>query len=64
MASVAIKREVAFVVKWRKIELICCLILCRRIVFVNVDVCQTGLSIRHIDKELIVILVALIEFTR
>ena len=64
MVSVTIKREVAFVVKRRKIELMCCLIFCSRIVFVNVDVRQTGLSIRHIDKELIVILVALIEFTR
>ena len=64
MASVTIKREVTFVVKRRKIELMCGLILCSRIVFVNVDVRQTGLSIRHIDKELIGILVALIEFTR
>ena len=64
MVSVTIKREVAFVVKRRKIELMYCLILCSRIVFFNVDVRQTGLSIRHIDKELIVILVALIEFTR
>ena len=64
MVSVTIKREVAFVVTRRKIELMYCLILCSRIVFFNVDVRQTGLSIRHIDKELIVILVALIEFTR
>ena len=64
MASVTIKREVTIVVKRCKIELMCGLILCSRIVFFNVDVRQTGLAIRHIDKELIVILVALIEFTR
>ncbi len=64
MASVTIKREITFVVKRRKIELMCCLILCSRIVFFNVDVRQTRLAIRHIDKELIVILVAVIEFTR
>ena len=64
MASVTIKREVAFVVKRRKIELMGSLILCSRIVFFNVDVRQTGLSTTHIDKELIGILVALIEFTR
>ena len=64
MASVTIKREVTFVVKRRKIELMCSLILHRRIVFFNVDFRQTGLSTTHIDKELIGILVALIEFTR
>ena len=64
MASVTIKREVTFIVKRRKIELMCSLILHRRIVFFNVDFRQTGLSTTHIDKELIGILVALIEFTR
>jgi len=59
MASVTIKREVAFIVKRRKIELMCGLILCSRIVFFNVDVRQTGLSTTHIDKELIVIFVSL-----
>lgn len=53
MASVTIKREVAFVVKRRKIELMCCLILCSRIVFFNVDVRQTGLAIRHIAYILV-----------
>ncbi len=64
MASVTIKREVTFIVKRRKIELMCSLILHRRIVFFNVDFRQAGLSTTHIDKELIGILVALIEFTR
>ena len=62
MASVTIKREVTFVVKRRKIELMCGLILCSRIVFVNVDVRQTGLSITYIDKELVEIFVPLSSF--